>query len=84
MEANEGASSSVYLALFCVVILLDRRNRRQEGAGMGLPGVSANASPVSLPSCLEFPFCRIIPAATRNSYNKLGVSALSALPLFLW
>lgn len=47
---------------------------------MRLPGHSANASPASPPSCFEFPFSRIIPAATRSSYNKLGVSALSALP----
>lgn len=49
----------------------------QGGAGVGLPGLSANASPASPPSCFEFPFSRIIPAATRSSYNKLGVSALS-------
>lgn len=56
-----------------------QEEQKKEGAGVGLPGISANASPVSPPSCLEFPFCRIIPAATRRSY-KLELSVLSALP----
>lgn len=47
MEASEGASSAVYLALFFVAIPVDRRSRRQQGAGVGLPGISVNASPVS-------------------------------------
>lgn len=63
-----------------MVIPVDRRRRKEKGAGVGLPGVSANASPFSPPSCLEFPFYKIIPAAIRSSYNKLGLSALSALP----
>lgn len=79
MEAKEGASSAVQLSNVWSSLWTGGAGR-EKGAGVGLPGISANASPFSPSSCLGFPFCRIILAATGSSHNTLGVSALPALP----
>lgn len=79
MEAKEGASSAVQLSNVWSSLWTGGAGR-EKGAGVGLSGISANASQFSPSSCLGFPFCRIILPATGSSDNTLGVSALPALP----